>query len=194
MGATLDGDALLTAGGRAAIRRGGQRTPKWGEKRYWVRWRLRLYLCEWTPLGGTRILAHRTPGPSGATTPLTWIEWDEHMPPKRRAAPSEGQPAIPLESESVVLKDFPKLREFLTCTVFDDMSRRQPGYLTIRTRGLTFEMTLYDYDSGMRLAVQGRDIDEMFASAELLVSTENAPWTPDQYLLSLLAKNQKKKK
>lgn len=194
VGATLDGDTLLTAGGRAAIRRGGQRTPKWGAKRYWIRWRHRLYLCEWAPQAGVRILAHRPTGPAGVTTNLTWIEWESYMPPRRRAAPSADQPAVPLESESVVLNDFPRLREFLTCTVYDDMTRRQPGYMTIRTRGLTFELTLYDYDSGMRLAVQGRDLDEMWATAELLVSTENAPWTPDQYLLSLLLKNSKRKK
>jgi len=190
---TLGGIRVLTCNGRGGMRRGGQVTPQWGEKRLWIARRFRWYLVEWRAREGYRVLAFRQPGQAESTTTLTWIDWETHMPPKRRAVASEGTPSIPLESESVVLHDFPAIREFLTCTVYEDMTPRQVGYLTIRTRGLVFEVTLYDYDSGQRMACQGRDLDEMFATAEMMLKAENAPWTPDNYLLSLVAKKPKKK-
>lgn len=187
------GIKLLTWVGRLCTGCRGQATPQYGERRYIVPRGKRWYVLHWLASVGWRVTSCGPPGlPAGAVREL-WLHDQGKAMLKRRQAPAEGTPAIPLESESVILHDCPLLRQFLTHTAYSDMSPRQPGYMTIRTRGLAFEMTLYDYDSGMRLVVQGPCLDDMFAAGELMLGTDAAPWTVDQYLTGLLQKKTKKK-
>ena len=191
---SVAGIPVLTWRPRAAIRRHGRTTPQSGERRYLIPRRLRWFLVHWVARVGYRVTAFGPPEwPPGQSHTL-WSHEPTKPMLKRRQAPAEGAPSIPLESESVILNDAPLLRQFLTHTAYEDMTPRQPGYVTICTRGLAFEITLYDYDSGQRCACQGPTLDDMFAAAELVLGAENAPWTADNYLMGLLAKNSKKKK
>lgn len=187
------GIRVLTWAPWAVKRLGGQTTPRFGEKRYFVDRGKLWFLLHWVANVGYRVTAWGKAGwPPESVTDLHPHQSRSDML-KRRQPPQEGTPSIPLDGTSVILDDCPLLRQFLTHTAYDDMSPRQPGYVTIRTRGLTFEITLYDYDSGQRCACQGPSLDDMFAAAELVLGAEQAPWTPDSYLMSLLAKKPKKK-
>jgi len=188
------GIPLLTWSGRLCTGQRCRVTPKGGERKYIVPRGRRWFVLHWLALVGWRVSSSGPPElPPGAVIKLHEHEQENPML-KRRQAPAEGTPAIPLSGDSVILELCPLLRQFITHTVYEDMTPRQPGYFTVRTRGLAFEITLYDYDSGTRLAVQGPTLDDMFAAAELMLGTENAPWTQDQYLTGLLAKKVTRKK
>lgn len=114
---------------------------------------------------------------------------------KRRAAPQGGLPVVPaLPATSVMLGKLPLIREFLSATAYDDGTMRTPGYYTFRNRGHSYELTLSDPDSGMRLVARGPDIDKTFSLAETLLGTEDAQWEIDRYLTEQLEKKRPKKK
>lgn len=112
---------------------------------------------------------------------------------KRRTPAEAGLPPVPLSDESYTLHDFPLIREFLSATAYDDQTPRSPGYLTLRNRGGSYEITLYDVDAGMRVAARACLLDDVLAAAELLLGADQAPWEQDRYLTEQLTKNRKKK-
>lgn len=101
-------------------------------------------------------------------------------------------PALP--ATSVLLSKLPAIREFITATQYEDGSPRVPGYFTLRNRGASFELTMYDYDSGCRLPVSAHELDKALQLMEQLLGVEEAPWEPDRYLMNLLAERNKKKR
>lgn len=187
------GIRVLTWEAKAAIRRAGQVLPKFGERRYIVaRWH-RWYVAHWVARAGYRITQV---GPVGLP-PEAVIQTDCHplkgRRMKRRTAPESGLPMVPLPSESKVLGKLPLLREFVSSTAYDDQSPRTPGYFTLRNRGGSYQITLYDVDAGLRCACGAPTLDDTFGAAELLLGAENAPWEIDQYLTDQLLKKKKKK-
>lgn len=113
---------------------------------------------------------------------------------KRRTPVGSAElPGIPLPMTSAILMKLTLIREFLTEVNYEDGSKRQPGYMTLRNRGTQFELTLYDPDAGMRLPCRGLLIDDAFALAEKLLGTESAPWEKDDYLTSRLTTKKKRK-
>jgi len=111
----------------------------------------------------------------------------------RRLAPSGQQLVQPaLSSASKMFAKCPVVLEFITATAYEDGTARKPGYTTLRNKGHCFEITAYDYDSGMRLSVGGPDLDHVYLALNELLATPEAPWTVDEYLTSLLAKKRKK--
>lgn len=112
---------------------------------------------------------------------------------KRRTPPAAGLPALPLEDQSKVLHKFPLIREFLSSTAYEDQSPRQPGYFTLRNRGGSYEVTVYDPDAGLRCAVRAMTLDDVLAATELLLGAAEAPWETDRWLTEQLAKNRKKR-
>jgi hypothetical protein len=114
---------------------------------------------------------------------------------KRRSTPAVGhtvQAALP--AASTILAKLPAIRAFVTDTQYDDGTPRTPGYLTIRNRGIAFEITLYDPDSGTRLPLRAPDLDKLLLLIEQLVGVEDAPWELDPYLTEQLERRAKKKK
>ena len=103
-------------------------------------------------------------------------------------------PPNPAPKTSIVLAKFPALRDFLTATAYEDKSHRTPGYMTLRTIGVAWQLTLYDPDSGARLPVRANDLDGVLSLAEQLLGVEEAPWEIDRYLSEMLSKRTKKKR
>jgi len=113
---------------------------------------------------------------------------------KRRQAAVVGTTIVPpLPATSTLWPKLPALRAFLTETAYDDNTPRTPGYVTVRNRVTTFEVTVYDPDSGTRLAARGPDLDTALSLVEKLLTTDEAPWEPDNWLQSQLGKKSKKK-
>lgn len=111
----------------------------------------------------------------------------------RKLAGAAGDTPRPrLTHETKYFAKVPLVIEFIIATSYDDGSSRTPGYLTLRNRGHVLELTAYDPDSGLRLAVCGPDIDHCYMALNTLLGAENAPWVCDDYLTSQLAKKKKK--
>jgi hypothetical protein len=114
---------------------------------------------------------------------------------KRRIAARPGDAVVPaLPSASVHWPKLPALREFLTATKYDDGTPRTPGYVTVRNRVSTFEVTVYDVDGCCRLSSRAGKLDDALSLVEQLLGVEDAPWEPDRYLTEQAAKVPKKKK
>lgn len=103
-------------------------------------------------------------------------------------------PQAELPSESKLFGKLPQLLKYLTRITYDDGQARTPSYYTLRNRGSSFEVTLYDPDAGGRLPVNGVTLDEAFIALEKLLGAEDAPWQPDRYLMAELVKREPKKK
>lgn len=113
---------------------------------------------------------------------------------KRRQAARPGDTVVPpLSSTSTLWPKLPAIREFITATEYEDKTPRTPGYITVRNRVTTFEVTMYDPDSGSRLSARAPTLDAALALVEQLLGVEDAPWEPDTYLQKLIAQNGKKK-
>lgn len=118
----------------------------------------------------------------------------QDMPLKRRKL-AEGVASLPmLPRDSKTLGKLPDLVAFLTECSYEDMSMRTPGYFTFRNRLHCYEITLYDPDAGLRLALRAPTVDDAFKLADTAVTAEGMPWEIDQYLTDMLAKKSKKKK
>jgi hypothetical protein len=113
---------------------------------------------------------------------------------RRQAATPGGTIVPPLPSSSVHWPKLPALREFITATKYDDGSPRTPGYLTVRNRVTTFEITVYDPDGCCRLSARASTLDEALALTEKLLGVEEAPWEPDRYLQEQASRGAKKKR
>ena len=113
---------------------------------------------------------------------------------RRQPVVNVGACAPALPATSVLLAKLPAIREFLSATAYDDGSPRVPGYLTLRNRGHSYELTLYDPDAGLRLPTRGPDLDKTLLLAEQLLGVEEAPWEVDNYLTEQLAKRAKRKR
>lgn len=114
---------------------------------------------------------------------------------KRRTPPASEDAIIkPLPAASVMLAKLPTIREFLTATQYDDKTPREPGYVTLRNLGTTFEVTLYDPDAGLRLPCRGDTLDGVLALMEQLAGTEEAAWEVDRYLTQRKQERAKKRR
>lgn len=115
---------------------------------------------------------------------------------KKRAPLVTGAHIIvpPLPAKSLMLNKTPLLREWLSATSYEDGSPRVPSYVTLRNRGATYEITLYDPDQGARLVVAGPEIDHVLMALEQLLGVDEAPWEIDKYLAEQLTKRGVRKK
>lgn len=168
-------------------------SPRRGER--WLRLLLprAWWLLQWLPREGWWITSAGEAGtPFDAPTYSSPRYQGDAM--KRRQAAEPGKATVPpLPATSTHWPKLPTIREFITATSYDDGSARQPGYLTVRNRTTTMEVTLYDPDSGSRLVCRGPSLDEALVLAEKLLGAEEAPWEVDNYLQQQLAKSKKKK-
>lgn len=114
---------------------------------------------------------------------------------KKRQPVEVGQAVIPaIPSASTLWPKLPAIREFVHATAYEDGSPRTPGYITIRNRATTMEVTCYDVDSGTRLSARGQTLDQALSLMEQLLGVEEAPWERDNYLADQLAKRAKKRR
>lgn len=112
---------------------------------------------------------------------------------EKRTAAVGDLPQPQLDQTTKVLVKLPQLVAFVSDVVYTDKSRRTPGYFTLRNRVFAYELTLYDPDAGMRVAVRHNTVDGVLAAAEELLKAPDAPWEADSYLMGQLPKNRKKK-
>lgn len=184
---------VLTWRARAAIRLRSQYLPQRATVKLVIQRGTRIYRVSWHPREGYTVTAWGVAGPPRSAYHDAGMHPLECPRMMRRTPPAAGLPALPLDSESKVLARLPLIREFLSATAYEDQSPRQPGYLTLKNRGGSYEITVYDPDAGLRCAVRAMTLDDVLAATELLLGTADAPWEVDRWLTDQLAKNRKKR-
>jgi hypothetical protein len=120
--------------------------------------------------------------------------WRWIMAVKRRLAPGQAGPQVPLPQPEIVLCGCSLLAEHITATTFEDGAPRVPGSFKVENMGTHFRCTVYDHDAGLRLPVTGPTLDEAFAGVEKLLAAIDAPWEVDQYLTGKVKQRPKPKK
>ena len=200
------GGGLIAVVSRGAVAMG---------KTWWLeaRWPLRLHRhrpSRWMPMGRQQffILIRKTQfvltslpnkgicvvavGPRGevyspANSAFRHLEVPA-MKKKNVAASSGGAKHLaPVESD--IMAQLMPLVEHCCLTQYDDGDAREPGWLTIKTQGSAWVVQVKDPDSGTSFSSVAETLDKALETAALLLGTDEAPWTPDQWLM----KNKKKK-
>jgi hypothetical protein len=103
-----------------------------------------------------------------------------------------GEGLAPLPGESVVLKRFPLLCQFLAVTKYDDGTPRLRGRVWFESDAIAYVITLMEPTACARVRLRGASIDDTLALAEKHLSIENAPWEVDQYARDRQAMKKKK--
>jgi hypothetical protein len=119
-------------------------------------------------------------------------EWELPSMKKKstKVAEGEGTHLAPIETE--YLSKLLPLVEHCCCRKYDDGDPREPGWLTVKTSGSAWIVQVKDPDSGCSFQAVGETLDKALESAALLLSCDEAPWEPDQWLKA--RKGQKKSK
>jgi len=183
-------DVIPARAGRGVVRVG-----RWLPRRvvkYWYQVGDRYLCVVWQPRRGLfpLSLSRVIGGVMRAVSEFADLR-DERM--KRFAvAGGEGVAAAPLSSESKVLVKFPRLRDFLTATTYDDGTPRSPGRLWIENDGLSFVVTLFEPSAFLRVRLRAITFDDGMTLAETHLGMENAPWEVDTWARDRA--QQKKKK
>jgi len=86
----------------------------------------------------------------------------------------------PLESD--VLGRLHALVAHCGVTRYDDGDPRRPGWFTVSTLGSAWKVVVKDPDGCCQLSAVANTLDDALALADLLVSSEEAPWEPDPFL------------
>lgn len=189
----IDGHLAFRSGsGNGALRRGHRKLTR-RPCRYWLigpGWSL---LVDWVPHEGVWPwrLHHGLPdGPVLIDRPRPLKEMGMK---KKVALGLVGAPIPALPLESVALKKYPRVLEHLIVTGYDDGTVRVPGSVRVDNRVIYLTITLYDPDSGMRLAVNGPTVDDCLAAANRLLDAPDCPWEVDRYLTEQLEKKNRNK-
>lgn len=187
------GETVLTWRRSLGMRPRSQYLPRHGEKRIIIARGATWYLLHWVHRAAYRVTQWGPVGLPAEAVVTVDCHSTEVLRMKRRTPAEAGLPALPLPSESKLFAKLPLIREFLSATAYDDGSPRQPGYLTVRNRGGSYEITAYDPDAGLRAAVRAMTIDDTWAALELLLGAAEAPWETDHYLMDQLLKKKKRR-
>lgn len=92
--------------------------------------------------------------------------------------------------ESEVFKGLLPLIEHCAVRQYDDGDPREVGWFTVKTNGAAWIIQVKDPDSGCSFSAVADTLDKALETAALLLSCDDAPWEPDQWL----QRNGKKKK
>jgi hypothetical protein len=112
---------------------------------------------------------------------------------KRKRQPAEGQPST--VQAAVVSKMFaatPHVVEHLAARQYDDGAVRQPGTMIVSIVGSMYKVVLKDPDSCQQMQVLAATLDDVMITADLLLSSDEAPWEPDPWAKQKGAQKSKK--
>jgi len=84
--------------------------------------------------------------------------------------------------ESVVMGSLHNIIAHCATTRYEDGDPRVPGWITVKTFGSGWVVTVKDPDAGLSLSATAATLDDALALADLLLGSEDAPWEVDQFL------------
>jgi hypothetical protein len=175
-------------------RRARQWLPLRGERWLRVVGRTQWLLVQWLPREGYWVTSAGTVGTPDAVPIYTCPRYERDAVKRRQAMRPGDTVTPPIPATSTHWPKLPALREFLHATQYEDKTPRTPGYMTVRNRVTTMEVTVYDVDGCCRLVSRGPTLDHALSLIEQLLGVEDAPWEPDRYLADQAAKSRPRKK
>lgn len=115
---------------------------------------------------------------------------------KKREAkkPTEGHtgPIHSAAMESQLLDKLVALRAHCCVNRYDDGEPRRTGWVTIKTLGTSWVITLKEPDTALSLSVTGATLDDALVAADVLLQSTDAPWEPDVFLKSTQGSSRKR--
>lgn len=93
--------------------------------------------------------------------------------------------------ESNILDKVPSLVSHCCVTRYEDGEPRQPGWFTVKTLGSSWAVQVKDPDACASLQAIGATLDDALILAEMLLSSESAPWEVDRFLVQQRAGKKK---
>jgi len=179
---------------------GGRRCGTWSKPRKWLP---RVWTLYEMPVGSlvVHVWAKKWWGVSafsGVKSGRRSIYWTgvtsvQELPVKKRKRPdgvvSDATHLAAMESE--LFRLLMPLVEHMACTKYEDGEARKPGWVTVKTMGSAWVVEIKDPDTACRMQVVQQSLDDALINASKLVSSEDAPWEPDQWLRQQEAKKKK---
>lgn len=95
-----------------------------------------------------------------------------------------------VDMQTTLFRGHLALLEHLAFLRYDDDTEREPGWLTLATRGAAWRLTVKDPDSACSFSTVAATVDQAWDTACLMLACGEAPWERDPFL----AGQQKKKK
>lgn len=188
---TSMGRTVLIRRAKAAIQHWWNEASRHKRTLYLVSGRHFLYLrwCPWE--GGYAVVSEGLVASFPARTHT--YQLPQRLTMKRQEALGLKGVALPGPvPASVMLSKLPAIREFLSCTEYDDKLPRTVGALRITSRGTMWTLTLTDPDRAARLCVTDASLDKALGLMEQLLGVPECPWEPDPYAAERLGKKAKK--
>jgi hypothetical protein len=114
----------------------------------------------------------------------------------RKPIPQASEKTGPLHLAPVESKVFGKLMNIIAhCAEvrYDDGTPRQPGWVTVRTLGGSWQVTAKEPEAGCQLVSVAATLDDALAQLNLLLGAPEAPWEVDPWARRQGGGNQKKK-
>lgn len=147
----------------------------------------------WLPHAGMWTASERVGPPPGIVSTV-YLRPERGVGIKKRLPPDGVGGIMPSAlGTSVLLAKLPALREFLSCTSYEDGTARTPGYLRVQTQGTLWEVTIQDPDAAARLTARAQELDKALLLVEQLLGVDEAPWELDRYLAERRDGKKKKK-
>jgi len=100
----------------------------------------------------------------------------------RKAADANGSPSS--TSNALVagpLKDLPEIWGFLTATSYPDGTKRRTGRLSVSFESGMLGLLLTDDETGQYAFLNGRNLDDLMAEAELRLADGSLSFRPSRY-------------
>lgn len=111
---------------------------------------------------------------------------------KKKLSKTEGAIMKHLAAvETEILRGLLPLVEHCAVRQYDDGDPRETGWITLKTQGSAWVVQVKDPDSGCSFSAVAESLDKALETAALLLSCDDAPWEPDQWLMKQRASRKK---
>jgi len=187
----VDGGLLRGLERYGIRRRAGMRGPAWRAHYRLLLPHAKLVLW-WWPNGDIRAVASHPWTTAGCYAFDPQPLW-RRSKMKRVSLASGGD--RPRHNASLALGGLDKLSALVEhCAVitYDDGEPRQVGALRVTTEGAEWCVRVSDPDSSSSFVARGETLWDALLLAELLISSERCPWSPDSFLAERAAKRKRK--
>jgi len=155
----------------------------------------RTSTARWHAVGVARVGYSLVPGYDSLHHSLEVVEWEwvrrmRHLK-RRKAVASESQAMNLAAVESNVFAKLMGLVAHCADIKYDDGQPRQPGWITLKTFGSTWQIEAKDPDTCQYMRVTQPTLDDAITLLALLLDSEDAPWEHDVWAAQ--QKDKKKK-
>jgi len=100
----------------------------------------------------------------------------------RKVAPADGKDtSLSSSLDAGQWKSFPELWAFLTTTSFEDGAKRKTGKLSLSSESGMLGLLLTDAETGQYAFLNGRNLDDLLAEAELRLGDGSLSWRASKY-------------